>query len=210
MRYLGANRYETMGVKRNSCVSQLMFPDMASTSSDLAYLYTDKKHSLFNQACHTPDFSYPLISSILFPSSSPMFLSRAQLYHHRKNTKWGHPSLSLHAMIMSGHWLQHTPSTAYTKYSIHQAQYTPSTSYTNYSIHWVQHTPSTTYPKCSTHGLQHLPKSVCLPFVLISTSRTLHVTSASGMPPHTINRHQPALHQCPMGKSPCHIPTVGS
>jgi len=41
-----------------------------------------------------------------------------------------HPSLSLHAMIMSWHQVQHTPSTAYTKYSIHRVQHTPSTAYT--------------------------------------------------------------------------------
>jgi len=42
-----------------------------------------------------------------------------------KNTKLSHPSLSLHAMIKSEHQVQHTPSTAYTKYSIHRALHHP-------------------------------------------------------------------------------------
>jgi len=51
-----------------------------------------------------------------------------------KNTNLSHPSLSLHAMIKSWHRVQHTPSTAYTKYSIHRVQQTPSTAYTEYCI----------------------------------------------------------------------------
>jgi len=60
-----------------------------------------------------------------------------------QNTKLSHPSLSHHVMMMSWHRVQHTPSTAYTEYSIHRVQHTPSTAYTESSIHRVQHTPST-------------------------------------------------------------------
>jgi len=42
-----------------------------------------------------------------------------------QNTTFSHPSLSLHAMIMSCHRVQHTPTTVYTEYSIHWLQYTP-------------------------------------------------------------------------------------
>jgi len=42
-----------------------------------------------------------------------------------QNTKFSHPSLSLHAVIMSWHRVQHTPSTAYTKCSIHRVQHPP-------------------------------------------------------------------------------------
>jgi len=48
------------------------------------------------------------------------------------NRNCSHPSLSLHAMILSWHRVQHTPSTAYTKYN-----------YTKYCIHWVQQTTNT-------------------------------------------------------------------
>ena len=43
------------------------------------------------------------------------------------------------------HLVQHTPSTAYTEYSIHRVQHTSSTAYTEYSIHRVQHTLSTAF-----------------------------------------------------------------
>jgi len=76
-----------------------------------------------------------------------------------QNTKLSHPSLSLYAMMQSRHWVQHTPSTAYTKYSIHRVQHTPSTAYTEYNIHWVQHTPSTAYTKYSIHQVQHTPST---------------------------------------------------
>jgi len=58
-----------------------------------------------------------------------------------KNTKLSHPYLSLHAMIMSYQWVQHSPSTAYTKYCVHQVLHTPSTAYTEYCIHRVLHHP---------------------------------------------------------------------
>jgi hypothetical protein len=40
------------------------------------------------------------------------------------------------------YWVQHSPSTAYPKYTTHWVQHTPCTAYTEYSIHWVQHTLS--------------------------------------------------------------------
>jgi len=51
-----------------------------------------------------------------------------------KNTKLSHCSLSLHAMIKTEHRVQHTPSTAYTEYSIHRVQQTMSTAYTAYCV----------------------------------------------------------------------------
>jgi len=43
------------------------------------------------------------------------------------------------------HRVQHTPSKAYTQYSIHPVQHTPITAYIEYSIHRVQDTQSTAY-----------------------------------------------------------------
>ena len=105
--------------------------------------------------CHI--CSYPPHCSRLHPP--PVFFSSTTL-PSSWNTKSSHPSESLHAMLMSWHQVQHTPSTAYTKYSIHQVQHTPSTAYTKYSIHRVQHTPRTAYTKCSIHRVQHTPSSV--------------------------------------------------
>jgi len=41
-----------------------------------------------------------------------------------RNTELSHPSWSLNAMIMSCQWVQHTPSAAFTEYSIHWVQHT--------------------------------------------------------------------------------------
>jgi hypothetical protein len=76
------NHHEKMGLKRISCASQCTMLDMAGTSPDPAGNFTNTRSSKPNQASCTPDFSYPLVSSILFPSPSPISLSRPQLYHH--------------------------------------------------------------------------------------------------------------------------------
>jgi len=121
----GISSWET-GTERIMCESKFTIPDTAGTSPYTAYYYTDMRFSQPNHASHTPDFSYPLVSSTSFSSQSFSSTTLPSL----QNTKLGHSSLSLHVMIMSWHRVQHTPSTAYTKYSIHQVQ-----AYTEYSIH---------------------------------------------------------------------------
>jgi len=67
--------------------------------------------------------SYPPHHSHLHPPSLS-FLSTTQ--PSSPNTKFSHPSLSLHAMIMSWHQVQHTLSTAYTQHclsSLHSHDY---------------------------------------------------------------------------------------
>jgi len=71
--------------------------------------------------------SYPPHRSHFHPPSLS-FSSTSQ--PSSQNTQLSHPSLSLHGMIMSWHRVQHTPSTAYTEYSIHRVQHTPSTAST--------------------------------------------------------------------------------
>ena len=107
-----------LGLKSFACASQFTIPDMAGTTPDPGGNNTDKKSSTPNQVSRTPDLSYPLVSSILFTSSSLISLSRPELYHHCRTT-FSHISLSRHAMMMSKHREQHTPSTAYTMFSIH-------------------------------------------------------------------------------------------
>jgi len=77
---------------------------------------------------------------------------------------------------------------------------------------WHDHelTPSTTYTGYSIHRVQHPPKIVCLPFIHMIRSWPLNVASAFGVPPYTIDRHQPALYESSKVKSHCHIPTVAS
>ena len=97
MRGDGGNHHEKLGLQRISCGTQFDIPDTAGTTPDPAGKNTDTRSSKPNQASRTPDISYLLISSISFPSSSPISLSLPTL----QNTKLSHPYLSLHAMIMS-------------------------------------------------------------------------------------------------------------
>jgi len=91
------NHHEKLGLERISCASQFIIPDTAGTTPDPAGKNTDTRSSKPNQASRTLDFSYPLVSSISFPSSSPISLSLPS----SQNTKLSQPSLSLHAMIMT-------------------------------------------------------------------------------------------------------------
>jgi len=68
----GTNHHEKLGLKKISCASQFTIPDTAGTSPDPACNNTDTRSSRPNQASRTPDFSYPLISSTSFSSSSPI------------------------------------------------------------------------------------------------------------------------------------------
>jgi len=95
--------------------------------------------------------SYPPHGSHLHPPSLS-FSSTTQ--SSPQNPKLCHPSLFLHAMIMSWHRVQHSPSTTFTEYSIHQGHHTQGPAYTEYSIHRVQHTPSTAYTEYSIHRVQ--------------------------------------------------------
>ena len=105
----------------------------AGMSPDRACNYTDTRSSEPNQASHTRDFSYPLVSSASFSSSSPMslFLAHNSTIIAEHNVK---SSLS----ISQCHDHELTPSTASTEYSIHREQHTPNTSYTEdclFSLH---------------------------------------------------------------------------
>jgi len=97
MRGNEGNHLEKLGLKRISCASQFTIPDMAGTTPDPAGKNTNMGSSNTNQASHTADYSYPLVSSISFPSSSPISLSLPS----SQNTKSSHPSLSLHTITMS-------------------------------------------------------------------------------------------------------------
>ena len=140
---------------------------MAGMGPNPVCTYTRMRSSQPNPASCAPDCPFPLslsLSSTTLPSS--------------QDTMLGHPSLSLHDMIMSWHRVQHTPSTAYTEYSIHL--------------------------------VQRPPRIDCLPFVLMITNWELNVASASGVPPYTIECHQPVPHECSKVTSPCHIPKFAS
>jgi len=147
MRGDGGNHHEKLGLKRISCASQFTIPDTAGMSTDPPCNYTDTRSSLPNQASRILDFSYPLVSSTLFSSSSPISLF---LVHDSNIVTEYKVKLSLSISLCHDHEL--TPSTAYTEYNIHRVQHTPSTAYTEYSIHRVQHTRSTQDCSSSLHS----------------------------------------------------------
>jgi len=70
----GTNHHEKLGLKRIPCASQFTIPDMAGMNPDPACNDIDTRSSHPSQASRTPDFSYPLVSSTSFSSSSPISL----------------------------------------------------------------------------------------------------------------------------------------
>jgi len=118
MRRDGGNHHEKLGLERISCVSHFNIPNTAGTSPDPACNISNMQPCRPNQASGTPDFSYPLVPSTLFSSSSPYLSSLSTTLPSSQNTKLSYPSPSLHAMIMSSHRVQHTPSTACTAFCI--------------------------------------------------------------------------------------------
>jgi len=145
----GGNNHEKLGRERILWASQCTIPDTPGTSPDPACNNTDTRSSQPNQECRTPDFSYPLVSSTSFSSSSPISLI---LVHN--------------STVIAEHIVKSSLSIS----PCHDHELTPSTAYTEYSIHRVQHTPSTTYTEYSIHRVQHPPKIVCLPSILMIKS----------------------------------------
>jgi len=130
MRGYAGNHHEKLGLKRISCVSQLTISDTAGMSPNPACNYSDTRSSQPNQTSRTLDFSYQLVSSISYSSSSSISLF---LVHN--STIIAEHKVHLSFSISPCHDHELTPSTAYTEYSIHRVQHTPSTAYTKYSIH---------------------------------------------------------------------------
>jgi len=74
MRGYGGNHHQKLGLKIISCASQLTIPDTAETSPDPVCHHTDTRPSQPTLASRTPDYSYPLVFSTSFSSSSPISL----------------------------------------------------------------------------------------------------------------------------------------
>jgi len=70
----GGNHHEKLGLKRISGASKFTIRDTAGMSPNRACIITDRRSSKPKQASNTPVYSYPLVSSILFSSSSPISL----------------------------------------------------------------------------------------------------------------------------------------
>jgi hypothetical protein len=135
-------------------VSQFTIPDMACTSPDPACNYTDTRSSQPNQASHTVDLSYPLVSSKSFSSSSPISLF---LVHN--STIIAEHKVKSSLTISPCHDHELTPSTAYIEYNIHRVQHAPSTASTqdclsSFASHDYELTPecSFSFRRASLHN----------------------------------------------------------
>jgi hypothetical protein len=133
MRGYGGNYQQKLGLKIISCARQSTITDTSGMSPDPACDYTDTRSSQSNSACSTPDYSYPLVASTLFSSSSPI----SHFLVHT-STIIGEHKVQSSLSISPCHDHELAPSVAYTEYSN-----------TEYSIHQVQYTPSTAYTECS-------------------------------------------------------------
>jgi len=71
MRGDGTTHNEKLELMRTSCAIKFTIHDMAGTSPDQVCNPVDMRLSQPNQASCTPDFSYPLVTSTSFSSSSP-------------------------------------------------------------------------------------------------------------------------------------------
>ena len=116
----GTNHHEKLGLKRILCASQCTIPDTAGMCPDPLCDYTDMRSLQPNQASRTPDFSYPILSSTSFSSSSPISLF---LVHN--------------ITIIAEHQVKSSVSISL----CHDQELTLSTPYTEYSMHRVQHPP---------------------------------------------------------------------
>ena len=158
-------------------MSQFTIPDPAGTSPDSAWNYTDTRPSQPNQGSCTPDFSYMLVSSISYSSSSSISLI---LVHNSTIITEHEVKLSL--SISPCHDHEFTSSTAYTEYNVHRVQHTPSTAYTEYNVHRVQHTPSTAYTQDSLSSLDshdyELTPECCFSFQCTSLHDQLPLASS--------------------------------
>jgi len=121
MRRYGGNHHEKLGLRRISCASQFTIPDTAGMSPDPQCNYSDTRSSQPDQAIRTPNFSYSLISSTSFSSSSPISLF---LLHN--------------FTIIAKHKVKSSLSIS----PCHDHEFTPRRAYTEYSVQCVQHPPT--------------------------------------------------------------------
>ena len=137
----GGNHHEKRELRRVSCATEFTILDLAGMNPDLVRTITNSRSSEPNLASRTPNFPYPLVSSISFSPSSPISLF---LIHNSAIIAQHKVKSSL--CIALCHDQELTPSC-----SIFRVRHTLSAAYTECSIHRVQHTPSAEYTECSIH-----------------------------------------------------------
>jgi len=100
-------------------------------------------HTGDGKLTHTPNSLKSQFLIMICPTFSLLSPSLPQLYRHFRTQSYIIPLYLSMPLIKSYHRVQHTLSTAYTRYRIHCMQHTLSTAYTEYCIHRVLHTPHT-------------------------------------------------------------------
>jgi len=179
IRGVGGNHHQTLGLKRILCTSQFTIADRAGMSADPGGNITETRSSKPNQASSTPDFSYLLVSSILFLSWSPMSLFL--VLNSAIITRTQSQVILLYLSVPSS-WVD-------TECSIHWVQHTVSAAYTKCSIHPVQHTPSAANSECSIHRVLHKHRIVCRLFHSEDLELTPKCRFSFQRTPPQINRH---------------------
>jgi hypothetical protein len=168
MRTDGANHHEELEpkelrvrVKLPSTIGQVKFPIQCVILLIRSLLNTMMQVvRLISQIrCYPAHRSHLHRPSLCLPYST---LASSQ------NTKLDQPSLSLCAMIMSLHWVQHTPSPTYTKYSIHWVRHSPSTATAQNCLSSLHSHDYELTPECSfcSASLQDRQPSGSYPFEL--------------------------------------------
>ena len=116
------NNHEKLELKRIPWASQFTIAVSAGASPGRAWNNTDTRSPQSNQTSCTPDYSYPLVSSTSFSSSSPisLFLVHNFSIITEHKVKW---SLS----ISPCHDYELALNIVYTEYSIHRVRHTLST-----------------------------------------------------------------------------------
>jgi len=142
------NHHQKMEYQSVSCVSQFTISDMADTSFNPAPNNINTRSSKPNHASCTPGFSYALVSSISFSSSSSIDLFL--IHNSAIITEY---TLNISVCIGTCHDYELTPNC-----SIHQVQHTPSTVYTYNCLSSLHLHDYKLAPKCSfniQHASQH-------------------------------------------------------
>jgi len=119
MRGYEGNHHEKLGLKRISCASKLTMPDTGGKSPDRWWNYTDTRSSQPNQESRTRDFTYPVVFSISFSSSS------ISLFHVHNSTIIREHKVKSSLSISPCHDHDLTPCKAYTEHCIKRVLHHP-------------------------------------------------------------------------------------
>jgi len=149
MRREGANHHDKLqlreiGVRLN--LPFLIWQERALIWSKMTSIWrlSNRIKQVVPQIRHTCSYT-PHHSHLYQPTLSVTSRSLLSLL----NRLLSHPSPSQHAMIMSWHWVQPTPSTTYTEYSIHRVQHILSTASTQEYLSALHSHHSKSTSECS-------------------------------------------------------------